>query len=64
MLFSSIPFLYYFFPAVILLYFIAPKRLKNTVLLITSLAFYGYGEPIYLLLMIASILLGLRLPPC
>ena len=32
MLFSSIPFLYYFFPAVILLYFIAPKRLKNTVL--------------------------------
>ena len=58
MLFSSIPFLYYFFPAVILLYFIAPKRLKNTVLLITSLVFYGYGEPIYLLLMIASILLG------
>ena len=55
MLFSSIPFLYYFLPAVILLYFLVPKVLKNTVLLIFSLAFYAWGEPKYVLLMIATI---------
>lgn len=59
MLFSSIPFLYYFLPAVIILYFIAPGlQLKNTVLVITSLIFYAWGEPIYVLLMIASIISG------
>lgn len=58
MLFSSIPFLYYFLPVVLILYFIVPKKLKNTVLLITSLVFYGWGEPKYVILMIASILIG------
>ncbi len=58
MLFSSIPFLYYFLPVVLILYFIAPKKLKNTVLLLTSLVFYGWGEPKYVVLMIASILIG------
>ncbi len=58
MLFSSIPFLYYFLPSVLILYFIAPKRLKNTVLLISSLVFYGWGEPKYVVLMIASIVIG------
>ncbi len=57
MLFSSIPFLYYFLPAVLALYFIAPRSLKNTVLLVSSLVFYAWGEPRYVLLMIASILL-------
>ncbi|MGM9602255.1 MAG: MBOAT family O-acyltransferase [Faecousia sp.] len=57
MLFSSIPFLYYFLPAVLLIYFAVPRPFKNTVLLIASLFFYGYGEPVYLLLMAASILL-------
>ncbi len=57
MLFSSIPFLYYFFPAVLLIYFAVPRSLKNTVLLLSSLFFYGWGEPIYLLLMMGSILL-------
>ena len=56
MLFSSIPFLYYFLPAVLILYFISPRQLKNTVLLLTSLVFYGWGEPKYLFLMIATIL--------
>ena len=56
MLFSSIPFLYYFFPAVCLLYFLSPRKLKNTVLLVSSLIFYGWGEPKYLFLMIATIL--------
>ena len=55
MLFSSISFLYYFLPAVTLLYFIVPFRFKNLVLLIASLFFYFYGEPIYTLLMIATI---------
>lgn len=58
MLFSSIPFLYYFLPAVLLIYFIAPKGLKNAVLLIASLIFYAWGEPKYVLLMAVSILLG------
>jgi len=59
MLFSSIPFLYYFFPVVIILYLIAPGlQLKNTVLLITSLVFYAWGEPLYVFLMILSIVSG------
>ena len=58
MLFSGIPFLYYFLPAVILLYIIAPKFLKNTVLLISSLVFYAWGEPKYIFLMIGTIGLG------
>ncbi len=58
MLFSSISFLYYFLPAVILLYFAVPKCIKNTVLLVFSLAFYGWGEPKYVFLMIASILVN------
>ena len=56
MLFSSIPFLYYFLPIVLGLYFIVPFRFKNFVLLIFSLFFYFYGEPIYVLLMLASCL--------
>ena len=58
MLFSGIPFLYYFLPVVLLLYFIAPKCLKNTVLLIASLFFYAWGEPKIVIVMIASILVG------
>ena len=56
MLFSSIPFLYYFLPAVLVLYFCVPKALKNAVLLISSLVFYGWGEPKYVFLMIFTIL--------
>lgn len=44
MLFSSITFLYYFLPAVLLLHFIAPRKLKNFVLLAASLVFYAWGE--------------------
>ncbi len=58
MLFSSIPFLYYFLPCVLILYSIAPRCLKNTVLLLSSLVFYGWGEPVYVILMIVSILVG------
>ena len=57
MLFSSVTFLYYFLPAVLILYFLVPRFLKNTVLLISSLAFYGWGEPKLLFLMIFTILM-------
>ena len=57
MVFSSVPFLYYFLPAVILLYYLSPRKLKNTVLLVFSLVFYGWGEPKLLFLMIFTILL-------
>ena len=55
MLFSSITFLYYFLPAVVLLYFIMPRKGKNAVLLLSSLAFYGWGEPKLLFLMLFTI---------
>ncbi len=58
MLFSSIPFAYYFLPAVLVLYFLVPFRFKNAVLLAFSLVFYGWGEPVYLILMTLSILMG------
>lgn len=56
MLFSSISFLYYFLPCVLILYLAVPTKYKNTILLISSLLFYFYGEPIYILIMIGSIL--------
>ena len=55
MLFSSVTFLYYFLPAVLILYFLVPRGLKNAVLLISSLVFYGWGEPKLLFLMIFTI---------
>ena len=55
MLFSSVTFLYYFLPAVLILYFLAPRKLKNTVLLLSSLVFYGWGEPKLLFLMVFTI---------
>ncbi len=58
MLFSSIPFLYFFLPIVLLLYFIVPKKLKNSVLLLSGLVFYAWGEPKYVVIMIISILVG------
>lgn len=58
MVFSGITFLYYFLPCVLLLYFLAPAKAKNTVLLIASLFFYAWGEPVYILLMLFSIFIG------
>ena len=57
MLFSSIPFLFYFLAAVLLLYFIVPRKLKNAVLLLFSLVFYAWGEPKYVFLMLGTIML-------
>ncbi len=55
MVFSSIPFLYYFLPAVLAVYFLTPRRWKNAVLLLASLVFYGWGEPKLLWLMVFTI---------
>ena len=58
MLFSSVPFLFYFLPVVVILYFLCPQKLKNTVLLLASLFFYAWGEGKLVLLFAATILLG------
>ena len=58
MLFSSLPFLFYFLPCALGLYFLAPRRLKNAALLLCSLVFYAWGEPRFVLFMAAAILQG------
>lgn len=58
MLFSSIPFLYYFLPLALLIYGITPKKLKNTAILVISLVFYAWGEPRLVLLMMATVMSG------
>ena len=54
MLFSSPIFLFLFLPAVLLLYYIAPRKARNLILFIFSLVFYAWGEPVYVFLMIGS----------
>ena len=61
MVFSSIPFLYYYLPVVLLLYFAVPGKLKNAVILVSSLFFYAWGEPRYVFLMIASVIVNYAL---
>ena len=70
MVFSSLPFLFVFLPVFFLLYGVAPRRWKNTLLFAGSLAFYAYGAvetPLYILLLLLTILVnwrvGLRLAP-
>ena len=55
MVFSSIPFLYFFLPAVLLCYFAVPRKAKDVILLVFSLLFYWWGEPKYALLMVFTI---------
>ena len=68
MVFSSLFFLFVFLPAVLLLYYITPRRYRNFVLFISSLFFYAWGEPVYILLMLfstaANYTLGLLLGRC
>ena len=56
MVFSSILFMFRFLPIVLLLYFIAPKQIRNTILFIASLIFYAWGEPVYVVIMLFSTL--------
>lgn len=55
MIFSGIPFLYYFLPLMLVIYYASPKCMKNMSLLTGSLIFYGWGEPKYVFLMGGSI---------
>ncbi|HCI73543.1 MAG TPA: transcriptional regulator [Lachnospiraceae bacterium] len=58
MVFSSLLFLFRFLPLVLILYYAVPRRLRNLVLLLVSLVFYAWGEPVYVILMIVSILIS------
>ena len=58
MVFSSLNFLFLFFPAVLAVYFLVPFRAKNAVLLLASIFFYAWGEPVYVILMMLNILLN------
>ena len=55
MIFSSVFFIFIFLPLTLVLYFLVPRAGKNVVLLISSLIFYAWGEPIYIVLMMFSI---------
>lgn len=54
MVFSSLAFLYYFLPIVLLLYFVLPNKARNMLILISGLFFYAWGEPKYIVIMILS----------
>ena len=56
MLFSSNVFLFFFLPITLLLYWVTPKRFRNLTLFVVSLFFYAWGEPVYVFLMLATIL--------
>ncbi len=61
MVFSSLEFIFRFFIIFIIAYYISPKRFRNFVLLVGSLFFYAWGEPVYLILIVLSILVNHRL---
>ena len=55
MVFSSLMFLFVYFPVVLGIYYISPLRRRNLFLLLANLVFYGWGEPVYILIMVLSI---------
>ena len=62
MVFSSLPFLLLFLLVVLLVSHILPFQFRNFFLLLANLVFYAYGEPVYVLIMIGSILVFRRRP--
>ena len=58
MVFSSLPFLFLFLTVVLLVSHLLPFKFRNFFLLLANLVFYAYGEPVYVLIMIASILVN------
>ncbi|MFU1794447.1 MBOAT family O-acyltransferase [Paenibacillus azoreducens] len=54
MVFSSLIYLFLFLPVTLLVYFVSPRKLRNAILLVASLIFYAWGEPLYILIMIFS----------
>lgn len=57
MVFSSLLFLFLFLPAVLTLYYCSPRRIRNLLLFLTSLIFYAWGEPVYIVIMLVSTLI-------
>ena len=55
MVFSSILFMFIYLPVVLALYYIAPVRWRNPILFVANLVFYGWGEPVFIVLMLFSI---------
>ena len=55
MVFSSLPFLFFYLPATLAVYRLTPLKLRNLCLLAVSLLFYGWGEPVYISIMLLSI---------
>ena len=58
MVFTSISFIYYFLPLLLICYFVVPKKFRNIILLMFSVLFYFYGEPKYMLLMLIEVLIS------
>lgn len=58
MVFSSLLFLFLFLPVTLLIYYVVPRAYKNVFLFLISLLFYGWGEPMFVFLMLASILIN------
>ena len=58
MVFTSISFIYYFLPLLLICYFVVPKKFRNIILLMFSVLFYFYGEPKYILLMLIEVLIS------
>ena len=56
MVFSSLLFLFFFLPLVLIIYYISPKNIRLAILFIASLIFYAWGEPVYIILIIFSTL--------
>lgn len=54
MVFSSLTFLFIFLPIILIVYYLSPKKLRNVILFISSLIFYAWGEPVYILIMLFS----------
>lgn len=54
MVFSSLLFMFLYLPAVMLIYYITPRKFRNVMLLVANLIFYGWGEPVLVLLMLFS----------
>ena len=55
MVFSSLPFLFFYLPVAVAVYLLSPLKLRNLCLLVVSLFFYGWGEPVYISIMVLSI---------
>ena len=55
MVFSSLPFLFFYLMAVLAVYKLSPLKIRNLILLLVSLFFYGWGEPVYIFIMLLSI---------